>query len=110
MEDGRKLYLDEAIVKHIVGFESQWEAMIRDGREAALSFTKEGTALYKEVDDSFESNPNSEFKRLDIGEIRRGADNSYYVWVRETKADVKIRVYKIVDEERQLLTESYTEL
>ncbi|GEM_PF-6895159 len=85
--------------------------MIREGREAVLSLVDEDSKLYEEIDNSFETNPTSEFKQLDIGEIRRDRNSYYYVWVRETKDDsVKEKVYKIIDDQRNMQFVGYTQL
>lgn len=95
----------------MVRFESQWQSMIREGREAVLSLVDEDSKLYEEIDNSFETNPTSEFKQLDIGEIRRDRNSYYYVWVRETKDDsVKEKVYKIIDDQRNMQFVGYTQL
>ena len=109
-EDGGKLYLDEALVKHMVRFESQWQSLIREGREAVLSLVEEDTPFYDQVDNSFETNPTSEFKQLDIGEIRKGDGGTYYVFVRETKEDTKEYAYLIVDDNRNMQTRNRIEL
>ncbi|MDO4552362.1 MAG: hypothetical protein Q4C22_02385 [Bacillota bacterium] len=82
-EDGEILYYDQQAAAAVIAFDSAWNEYVNGGSEEVLSWTKEGSAAYRNADQySKVGRVTQEFKLLEIGEIRRG-ENGFYVWTYE---------------------------
>lgn len=108
-ESGEQRYLDQELVSSIIAFESGWQAMKDQGREAVLQMVKPDTSLYDEIDGSYETAQGSKMTRLDIGEIRDGGSGIYYMCVRETdeKGVEKEKIYRINSNNEKMTFEKY---
>ena len=108
-ESGEQKYLDKELVSGIIAFESGWQAMKDQGREAVLQMVKPDTSLYNEIDDSYETAKGSKLNRLDIGEIKDGGRGIYYMCVREVDANsgTKEKIYKINSNDEKMIFEKY---
>lgn len=92
------VYYDEQVVGQIIAFESNKVELMNNGDEKVLGMIDPDMSLYSETAALKGQAMDSEFKKLEIGEIRQAGSN-YYVWVRETIGDTTVRkVYSMYPE------------
>ena len=82
-QDGKTVYYDRSLVGTVIAYDSQWIDYVNGGSKSVLDLLKKDSRAYKSaVNFSKVGKIKEEFKLLEIGEIRQGA-NGFYVWVHE---------------------------
>ena len=77
------VYYDQSVVGTIIAFDSQWIDYVNGGSKDVLNLLKKGSKAYENaVGFSKIGKVKENFKVLQIGEIRQGADG-FYVWAHE---------------------------
>ncbi len=82
-KDDEVVYYDRSVVGTIIAFDSQWIDYVNGGSKDVLNLLKKGSKAYENaIGFSKIGKVKENFKVLQIGEIRQGADG-FYVWVHE---------------------------
>lgn len=82
-EDATPHYVDEEAVKTLLAYNSGWIDYVNNGSNEIFNTLEEGSDAWNNTKGFNASGISKEFVSLNIGEIRAGAQDEYFVWAKE---------------------------